>query len=102
MGGIMAFKDEYEFELLVNEAEEIVIDELEKELNKEENADICKCQECVLDMATLALNNLKPHYRSSYLGKLYAQQYRAGDYIDEVRKSVKIAVDKVCKNPSHD
>ena len=98
----MAFKDEYEFELLVNEAENLVITELEAQLTKEEYTDICKCQDCILDMATLALNNLKPIYRSSYTGLIYVKQYYEGNYIKEVEKVVTNAIKKVSKNPSHD
>ncbi len=98
----MAFKDEYEFELLVNEAKDLVVNELETQLTKEENSKICKCQDCVLDMATLSLNNLKPIYRSSYTGLIYVQQYHEGNYIKEVEKAVINAIKKVSKNPSHD
>ncbi len=98
----MAFKDEYDFDLLVNEAESLVITELEKQLSEEENKDACKCQECVLDMATLALNNIKPKYRSSFTGLVYSQQYYIGNQREEIVDAVKKAVKKVSKNPSHD
>ena len=98
----MAFKDEYEFELLVNEAENLVISELEAQLAKKDYTEICKCQDCILDMATLALNNLKPIYRSSYTGLIYIQQYHEGNYVKEVDKAVANAIKKVSKNPSHD
>ena len=98
----MAFKDDYDFDLLINEAEPLVIEELEKQLGEDENKDVCKCQDCILDMATLALNNIKPKYRSSFIGVVYAQQYYTGDYRDEVITAVKNAVKKISKNPSHE
>ena len=98
----MAFKDEYDFDLLKNEAENLVIEELEKEFNEEENNDVCKCEECVLDMAALALNNIGPKYRASFMGIVYAQQYHSGKHIDEVVSAVRNAIEKVSKNPSHD
>jgi competence protein ComFB len=98
----MSFKDEYDFDLLVNEGEELVVEELEKELEKPEYDKICKCQDCILDMATLALNNLKPTYRSSLTGRIYAAQYHEGSYLKEAEVSVKNAIKKVSKNPSHD
>lgn len=98
----MGFKDDYDFELLVNESENLVFDELEKQLDEEEYANICRCQDCILDMATLALNKIKPKYRSSFTGVIYAQQYHSGEFIDEVKKAVKNAIDKVSKNPSHE
>lgn len=98
----MAFKDDYDFELLVNEAENLVIEELEKQLDKEEYKDICKCQDCILDMATLALNKIKPKYRSSFTGVIYAQQFHDGKYKEEADQAIKDAIDKVSKNPSHE
>ncbi len=98
----MAFKDEYEFELLVNEAENLVITELETQLSKEGNSNVCKCQDCILDMATLSLNNLKPIYRSSYTGLIYVKQYHEGNYMKEVEKVVQDSIKKVSKNPSHE
>ena len=96
----MAFKDNYDFDLLINEAEHLVIEELGKQLSETE--DICKCQDCVLDMAALAMNNIKPAYRSSFTGVIYAQRLINGDYITKVSENVKTAIDKVSKNPSHD
>ena len=98
----MALKDDYEFELLVNEAKNLVIDELEKQLEQEEYNNICKCQECILDMATYALNKIKPKYRSSFTGLVYAQELHLGEYKDEVATTVKNAIQKISKNPSHD
>lgn len=98
----MSIKDNYNFEFLVNEAERLVLDELEHQLEDESNADICKCEECVLDMAALALNNISPMYRVSLMGTLYAHSLQDSDYADEVAKVVKDAVRKVAKNPSHD
>ncbi len=97
----MAFKDDYDFDLLVNEAENLIIEEIENQLEFEENNKMCKCQECILDIATFALNKTKPTYRSSFTGVLYAQQFHSGDYQDEVVKSVKAAIEKIKKNPSH-
>ncbi|OHD12450.1 MAG: competence protein ComFB [Spirochaetes bacterium GWD1_27_9] len=98
----MAFRDNYDFELLVNEAERIIIEELEKQLSEDTENKICKCQDCVLDMAALALNNVKSSYRSSFTGVIYAQQLYDGKYKEEVTKSVKRAIEKVKKNPSHE
>jgi len=98
----MAFKDDYEFDLLINEAENLVIEELEEQLSDEKFDDICKCQDCVLDMATFALNQIPPKYRSSYIGIIYAQQYQSGEYRELIKQSVKTAIDKISSNPSHE
>lgn len=98
----MSIRDDYDFDLLVNEAENLVIEELEKDLALEEYNDICKCQDCILDMATLALNKIKPKYRSSFTGIIYSQGLHSGEFKDEVEKAVKTAIDKVSENPSHE
>ena len=70
----MGLKDKYDFSILVNETEEVVMEELEKQLNKEEYQTVCRCEECIMDMMALALNQLQPSYRSSFTGVIYAQK----------------------------
>jgi len=98
----MGIRANYNFELLVNEAERMVLEELERQLSLDENREICKCEECVLDMAALALNNLKPMYRVSLMGTLYAHTLQDTEYGELVHRAVTNAVGKVAKNPSHD
>jgi competence protein ComFB len=102
MGGNMAFKDKYDFELLENEAEQLVLRELEKQLETKKG-DICRCNECIVDMAAVALNSIKPLYRFSLLGTLYAAQaMNEQSYAASVQKAVTMAIDKVGANPAHD
>jgi Late competence development protein ComFB. len=98
----MGIRDDYDFSLLVNEAERLVTDELERELAERSDPSICVCQDCILDMAAFALNSLKPVYRVSLLGKLYASAMDAGTYADEVKQAVSLAIDKIHANPDHD
>lgn len=97
----MGFKEEYELDYLENEAENLVFKELEQQLNEEWARDICKCQDCVLDMAALALNTVKPFYRVSLLGKVYAGSLDGSKYSEEVHKSVKDSILKISSNPAH-
>ncbi|MDR1930669.1 MAG: late competence development ComFB family protein [Treponema sp.] len=98
----MAFADEYDFDILVNEAEKKVIEELGRQLDSFEG-EICRCDECVIDMAAVALNTVKPLYRSSLLGSLYAAQVGSeDDYARSLKDAVSTAVEKVRKNPAHD
>jgi competence protein ComFB len=98
----MALIDEYDFELLKNEAEQLVLYELEKQLEQQPE-DICRCNECVVDMAAIALNTVKPLYRFSLLGTLYAAQaMNEQSYADSVQQAVAQAIDKVKSNPAHD
>lgn len=98
----MAIKDSYNFENLINETERFVLEQMETQLEDEGAEDICKCQDCVLDMSALALNSLKPHYRVSLIGTVYAQTILEGEYAEEVKVAVSSAIAKIANNPSHD
>jgi len=98
----MALKDEYDFDLLKNEAEVFVIHELEQQIQSKKNEDMCRCKECIVDIVAIALNSVKPLYRVSLLGTLYASQAMTEkSYADSVKKAVSDAINKVKKNPAH-
>jgi competence protein ComFB len=98
----MAFIDDYGFEQLKNEAEQLVYHELEEQLAKA-GEEVCRCNDCVMDMAAMALNNVKPLYHYSILGNLYAAQAKSDQaYADNVQQQVAQAIAKVSTNPSHD
>ncbi len=97
----MSFDERYEFDSLVNEAERMVIRELESQLTGA--VGVCTCQDCVLDMAAYALNNVKPYYRVSLMGTLYARATAdESAYGKEISKAVAEAIRRVKANPSHD
>ncbi len=96
----MPLKDHYDFESLVNESERLVLAELEAQLSAEKT--VCTCQDCVLDMAAFALNNVKPAYRVSLMGSVYAKAAGESAQAQEIRRSVREAIQKVKANPSHD
>ncbi len=103
----MAFEHEYDFSQLINEAEQLVIKELEKQLTEFQTDNglkgLCLCEDCVLDMATLALNSVKPLYRVSLLGSLYTSHAMNEDaYANSLRTAVSAAIKKIRENPSHD
>ena len=98
----MAFKDDYDFEFLKNEAENLVLEELGRQLG-EHPEDVCRCNECVVDMAAMALNNIRPLYRVSLLGTLYAATAKDHkEYTDQIREAVATAIKKVHNNPGHE
>ena len=98
----MAFQDDYDFYLLKNQAEQLVLQELEIQL-EDQGPDICRCNECVVDMAAMALNAAKPIYRFSLLGSLYAAQAMNDEAIaDNIQNAVAQAIERVSSNPSHD
>jgi competence protein ComFB len=63
---------------------------------------LCTCEECVLDIAAFALNQVHPRYRSSLLGSIYARQSDAPAYAREIQKAVSEAIRRVKANPAHD
>jgi len=98
----MALADTYNFELLKNEAEQLVLNELEKQLETQD-PELCRCNECIVDMAALALNTVKPLYRFSLLGTQYAAQaMNEQSYAESVRSAVAQAIARVRANPAHD
>jgi competence protein ComFB len=96
------FRKKYDFGLLVNEAERLVFESLERQLQERAAENICTCSDCVIDMAAFALNMLKPVYRVSLLGTMYASSAEESSYAKEVNDAVKHAIDRVHFNPSHD
>jgi len=94
----MAFQDKYDFSLLVNDKEHFIVSELEAQLKV--RTEVCRCQECILDMVALALNHTKALYRVTLLGAIYATA--EDDTIhQEVVEAVQLAVEKIYANPSH-
>ena len=96
----MPFADTYDFDSLVNEAERMVIQELETQLKGA--VGVCTCQDCVLDMAAFALNNIKPTYRVSLMGSVYARSASNTAYTQGISRAVRDAIARVKANPSHD
>lgn len=94
----MSFHDEYDFSVLVNEKEHWVIDELERQM--ESAPEVCRCNDCVLDMVTFALNHSRPIYRATLLGAIFAKVEDEATRI-EIQEDVKLAIQKVSSNPSH-
>jgi competence protein ComFB len=102
----MAFANTYDFENLSNESERFILDELEKQLTVAPSGKhpqkICMCNDCVLDMAAMALNHVKPLYRCSLLGSLYtAEAVRDESFLKSIQNAVRQAIEKVSANPSH-
>jgi competence protein ComFB len=98
----MSITNEYDFELLKNGAETLVIAELDQQLEPLRRR-ICLCQDCVLDMAAMAMNTVKPFYRVSLLGTLYAAAAMDQEaYAKEIKTAVTFAIKKVSENPSHE
>ena len=98
----MAFVDDFDFDILTNEAEKLVVEELGRQLDAYRGS-ICRCNTCVVDMAAMALNMVKPLYGVSLLGTQYtAQAMSEASYAASLRQAVVKAIERVRKNPAHD
>ena len=98
----MAFVDDYDFYQLKNVTEELVFHELEMQLGAC-GPEVCRCKDCVLDMAAMALSSVKPKYHASLLGSQYAAQaMNERAYADSIQQAVARAIEKVSSNPAHD
>ena len=91
----MSFKTRYDFDSLVNEAERLVIEELERRLADTETL---YSEDAILDMAAYALNHVPPMYRANLLGRLYASALET-ESAPAVRDAVDDAIRKVAQNP---
>ncbi|MFW5717720.1 MAG: late competence development ComFB family protein [Spirochaetota bacterium] len=89
----MALAERYSFEDLVNEAERLVQDELERQLGERGALEGLE-EELVLDMAAYALNHVHPVYRVNLLGRLYARNV-SDEYRAELSSAVREAIDRV-------
>ncbi len=83
-----------------NYLEEVVNEQIDKILF--DRKDICKCEQCRLDMLTHALNHLPPKYVVSQRGHIHTKldelsiQFQA-DIIREILKAIRI----IAKRPRH-
>ncbi|MDR2467692.1 MAG: late competence development ComFB family protein [Spirochaetaceae bacterium] len=92
----------YEFENLVDEGRQLVITEIGRQLAAYPKK-ICLCNDCILDIAAMALNSLQPRYRCSLLGSIYQSDGLSDpEYSASLKHAVKVAIERVGSNPGHD
>lgn len=96
------FEKEDVVEKLYNYTELLVIEQLEELLEEEKYSDVCKCEKCILDMCTYALNRLRPQYIVSHKGEVYTKikDFNQQSKVD-VMSTVAKAIEIVSENP-HD
>lgn len=87
---------------LNNITEEVVLETLEKMLQREEFKDVCKDEDCLLDMASYALNRLPAKYVVSSRGEVFSkteelEQQHSVDVLSVVTRAIKV----VSENEHH-
>ena len=96
----MKFQEIYGLDEIKNEVEEAAFEELEKQLKAIPDEDICKCKDCVQDMACYALNQIRPRYAVSLLGALYTKA-ETEEHNDDFQNIIGKAIEKISQNPFH-
>ena len=96
----MNLSDRHLTDVLVNEAEELVIREMERQIPN--HPDLCTCDECIMDIAAYSLNKVRPRYRVSLLDTVFADRQEQTAYNREIERAVSDAVRVVREHPSHD
>lgn len=94
----MAFKEMYDFDQLTNEAERLVVEEIEKQLKGLPEGDERLDEDSVIDIAAYALNKVRPMYRVNLIGRLYAEAL-GHDYHKEIEEAVEVAIRRIVSNP---
>lgn len=94
----MSLRDYVDFGSLENAAEELVVDELERQLEGSIDSKTPRDAEAILDMAAYALNIVKPMYRVNLLGRLYTNVLQE-EYGGIIRSAVKEAIERISANP---
>ena len=88
---------------LHNHTEDIVLDLMKEIINKDKFSDVCKCDQCLLDIASYTLNRIPAKYIASHSGSIHAklnefeQQYMV-DITSTITKAIRI----VAKSPRHE
>ena len=103
----MKFRDLYDTRDLRNMTEDTVFDAITAAMR--ERPDMCKCQDCALDVAAIALNNLPPHYCVGQFSSMPAGVVGLRHYVPErekevaerVKAAVEAAIEKVKNHPNH-
>ena len=95
----MSFKEKYSVESLINENAEEVFKAIDKVLAEGEG--FCTCQDCMLDVAAIALNNLQPNYRVFLMRPIHRDSEIVQGHLQKVEEAVRQALDIVKKRPHH-
>ena len=100
MSGSDSLKENDSGYKLVNYAEDWVWDALWD--IKKQRPDICFCDICRYDMATFALNKIKPSYALSDLGNIHTKiKIMESQYRMDLLMVVVNAVERISHNPRH-
>ncbi len=103
----MKFRDSYDTRDLHNMTEDFVFNAIDAVMQG--HPEMCKCQDCALDVAAIALNNLAQQYCVGKFSSMPAGVCRLRHYVPgkekevaaRARTAVEAAIDIVRKQPNH-
>jgi len=95
----MKLSEYYDLENLRRTSEQIVLERVGKMLDTRD--DICKCEECVLDLVAYVLNHVSPFYGTSLVGSLDPNHARINRIKGETEVAIREAIKRVSRNPNH-
>jgi competence protein ComFB len=97
----MALIDHHDIDELKNRNEEKVWESIEQHLGK--NPSLCRCRDCILDAAAIALNRLPPRYQVYSFHENVPDSVREDDARQQsaVNEAVAQAFTMVAKRPHH-
>ena len=61
----------------------------------------CTCRECLLDIAAISLNTMKPRYTVSFVKDLFETDADRRRYQEELRHAMNVACARVRAHPHH-
>jgi len=96
---LVNIREIYRFDAVENENKEYIIDLLEELLDADHT--ICTCEQCILDIVAITLNELQPRYRVGILGSIDIDQRNYREYQDTLVRALQYAVMRVTENPHH-
>ncbi|AGB41035.1 Late competence development protein ComFB [Halobacteroides halobius DSM 5150] len=89
-------------ERLHNHTEDVVLEKIEELLQEDNFKQICTCEQCLLDIASHALNQLPAKYTTSSKGEVMTRldEFEEQPQVDFELKVIQ-AIKIVAKNPNH-
>lgn len=86
--------------VLKNMMEPLVLEKIDEIIGK---YDCCSCEQCRMDVASLALNHLQPKYVATRMGTFYTRLEALGlQHGADVLAAINQAVEAVKQRPQHD
>ncbi len=95
----MKLHERYNLETVGNRSEELVYETIERLID--EGADMCTCEECVLDLVAWTLNHVTPRYYTSLLSPLTPDPALERKVRVEIDLAIASGLKKLKEHPHH-